>query len=130
MRNSGCEVPEFMLKIKKTSKKHAKKLELNVPKRKSISTESFPEREERKRREKWKITKKNIGNSDEPPAKKSKLQPQPAKNPKTNLKQSPSKTPKFRPSSSSKSGKLHQPASQKHKVKNSTGKKSEKASAS
>jgi len=74
MRNSGCEVPEFMLKIKKTSKKHAKKLELNVPKRKSISTESFPEREERKRREKWKITKKNIGNSDEPPVKKSKLQ--------------------------------------------------------
>lgn len=125
MRNSGCEVPEFMLKIKKTSNKDAKKLELNVPKRKRISTEPFPEKEKRERRKKWKLVKKN---GDEPPAKKSKLQPQPAKNTKA-LKKSPSKIP-FRPSPSKRVSKIHQPASQKLKLKKSAGKKSKKASTS
>lgn len=126
MRSSGCEVPEFMLKIKKTSKSNAKKLELNVPKRKRISTEPFPEKEARERQEKkWKITKKN---GNQPPAKRPKLQSKPEKSPKTNPKKTQNKMPKFRPSHSRKTGKLHQPASQKHKVKKSAGKKSKKAS--
>lgn len=51
MRNSGCEVPDYMLQMKKTSKSEAKKMAQNVPTRKSISTEPIPDKIKRKKRE-------------------------------------------------------------------------------
>lgn len=38
MRDSGCEVPEYMLEVKKYNRKTVKKLEHVAPKRKTIST--------------------------------------------------------------------------------------------
>uniref|UniRef100_A0A1B6CLU8 Probable ATP-dependent RNA helicase DDX52 n=1 Tax=Clastoptera arizonana TaxID=38151 RepID=A0A1B6CLU8_9HEMI len=38
MRDSGCEVPEYMLNLKKTSKREKRKLEHTAPNRKPIST--------------------------------------------------------------------------------------------
>lgn len=51
MRNSGCEVPEYMLQMKKTSKSEAKKMARTVPKRKPISTEPIMDKIKRKKRE-------------------------------------------------------------------------------
>lgn len=51
MRNSGCEVPDYMLQMKKTSKSDAKKMARNIPTRKSISTEPIPDKIKRKKRE-------------------------------------------------------------------------------
>lgn len=51
MRNSGCEVPEYMLQMKITSKSEAKKMVRKVPTRKSISTEPLPDKIKRKKRE-------------------------------------------------------------------------------
>lgn len=51
MRNSGCEVPEYMLQMKKTSKSEAKKMARSVPKRNSISTEPIPDKIKRKKLE-------------------------------------------------------------------------------
>ncbi|XP_046450011.1 probable ATP-dependent RNA helicase DDX52 [Daphnia pulex] len=51
MRNSGCEVPEYMLQMKKTSRSDAKKMARKVPTRKSISTEPLPDKIKRKKRE-------------------------------------------------------------------------------
>ena len=51
MRNSGCEVPEYMLQMKKTSKSDAKKMAKKIPTRKSISTEPLPDKIKRKKRE-------------------------------------------------------------------------------
>ena len=114
MRNSGCEVPEYMLQMKKTTKKDAKKLELNVPSRKRISTEPFPDKQKRERREKWRVS------DQQPPAKRPKLQPKLTKSPK--LKKSPIKKTKLRQSPS----KLQQPASKKHKIKKSPSLKKSK----
>ena len=47
MRNSGCEVPEYMLKIKKPWKNELRKMAQQVPKRHRISTE--PLQDEKKR---------------------------------------------------------------------------------
>jgi len=52
MRNSGCEVPEYMLKGKKTSKGNKKKLAQKVPARKRISTELPQEKKRRERQQK------------------------------------------------------------------------------
>ena len=41
MRDSGCKVPEYMLALKKTSKRERRKLEKTAPERKSISTTPF-----------------------------------------------------------------------------------------
>lgn len=41
MRDSGCKVPDYMLSLKKTSKKERRKLEKTAPERKSISTTPF-----------------------------------------------------------------------------------------
>lgn len=38
MRASGCDVPEYMLAMKKHSKKERRKQEREAPKRESIST--------------------------------------------------------------------------------------------
>jgi len=58
MRNSGCEVPEYMLHMK-TSRDIKKKLENSAPNRTSISTESKYDREKRlKKADMVKATKK------------------------------------------------------------------------
>ena len=49
MRNSGCEVPEYMLQMKKVHKNVVKKLARNIPKRNSISTEPIPDKIKRKK---------------------------------------------------------------------------------
>ena len=52
MRNSGCEVPEYMLQMRKTSKSNKKKLAQKVPSRKRISTELPMDKKRRERRQK------------------------------------------------------------------------------
>uniref|UniRef100_A0A1B6FC57 Probable ATP-dependent RNA helicase DDX52 n=1 Tax=Cuerna arida TaxID=1464854 RepID=A0A1B6FC57_9HEMI len=39
MKESGCEVPEYIMNMKKTSKRERRKMEQRAPKRKSISTQ-------------------------------------------------------------------------------------------
>merc|ERR1712025_597327 len=51
MRNSGCEVPEYMLHLKKPSRDDKKKLAERAPKRDGISTVSKYEKDERKKKE-------------------------------------------------------------------------------
>lgn len=48
MRDSGCEVPEYMLAMKKHSKKERRKLEHSAPKRERISTVPTYKRRKRK----------------------------------------------------------------------------------
>jgi len=52
MRNSGCEVPDYMLELRKTSKSNKKKLAQKVPARKRISTELPMDKKRRERRQK------------------------------------------------------------------------------
>jgi len=51
MRNSGCEVPEYMLHLKKPSRDDKKKLVERAPKRDGIRKESKYEKEGRKKKE-------------------------------------------------------------------------------
>ena len=51
MRNSGCEVPDYMLGMKKASRDERKKLEAKAPKREGISTVSKYEKEQNKKKE-------------------------------------------------------------------------------
>lgn len=70
MQNSGCKVPEYMLTIKKASKKVRRQLEKTVPKREDIAV-SRPNQMNKKR----KLTKNgNDENGTEPPSKKKKKQ--------------------------------------------------------
>ncbi|XP_012272894.1 probable ATP-dependent RNA helicase DDX52 [Orussus abietinus] len=50
MKASGCEVPEYMLAMKKHSKKVKRKLEREAPKRESISTIPIYEKQRKERR--------------------------------------------------------------------------------
>ena len=45
MKNAGCEVPEYMLSMKKSNKRDKKKLENKAPHRESISTTPIYEKE-------------------------------------------------------------------------------------
>ena len=51
MRNSGCDVPGYMLTIKKTSRDDRKKLAAKAPKRDGISQVSKYEKEEMRKKE-------------------------------------------------------------------------------
>ena len=51
MRNSGCEVPDYMLEMKKLRKKDSRLKKL--PKRKSISTEPLVDKIKRQRKAKF-----------------------------------------------------------------------------
>lgn len=65
MRNAGCEVPDYMMQMKKTSKSELKRLERKIPERNSISTEPLTDKIRRERREKKaaaKLKKKLIKN--------------------------------------------------------------------
>lgn len=77
MRNSGCEVPEYMLQMKRPSKRNARKLAKELPKRSRISTEPIPERRKREHREKRikKLKEAKIKGQalPPPPAKKKKV---------------------------------------------------------
>ena len=52
MRNSGCEVPDYMLQMKKASKRDLKKVANKPPSRAPISTEPLIDKRKRLRREK------------------------------------------------------------------------------
>lgn len=47
--DSGCEVPDYMLRLDKATKTERRKLASKAPKRKAISTEPAFEREKRQR---------------------------------------------------------------------------------
>merc|ERR1712107_466348 len=51
MRNSGCEVPDYMLGLKKANRDERKKLAVQAPKREGISTVSKYEKEQNKKKE-------------------------------------------------------------------------------
>ena len=51
MRNSGCDVPDYMLSLKKPSRDDRKKLAAKAPKRDGISQISKYEKEENRKRE-------------------------------------------------------------------------------
>jgi len=51
MRNSGCEVPDYMLSLKKANRDDRKKLMAKAPKRSGISTVSKYEKEQNKKKE-------------------------------------------------------------------------------
>ena len=51
MRNSGCEVPDYMLSAKKTSRDERRKLATKAPKRDGISRVSKYEKEQTRKRE-------------------------------------------------------------------------------
>merc|ERR1712228_959959 len=51
MRNSGCEVPDYMLHLKKPSRDDRKKLVARAPKRDGISRESKYDQQVRKKKE-------------------------------------------------------------------------------
>ena len=51
MRNSGCDVPEYMLHLKKPSRDDKKKLIERAPKRDGIRKESKYEKDGRKKKE-------------------------------------------------------------------------------
>jgi len=51
MRNSGCEVPDYMLGMKRASRDERKKLAAKAPKREGISTVSKYEKEQNKKKE-------------------------------------------------------------------------------
>merc|ERR1719318_1235292 len=51
MRNSGCEVPEYMLHMKKPSRDDRKQLVARAPKRDGITRESKYEKEDRRKKE-------------------------------------------------------------------------------
>lgn len=75
MRNSGCEVPEYMLQMKKTSRSDAKKMARKVPTRKSISTEPLPDKIKRKKRERIiaNVRKNKQSGQQGPSSKKQKI---------------------------------------------------------
>ncbi len=75
MRNSGCEVPEYMLQMKKTSRSDAKKMARKVPTRKSISTELLPDKIKRKKRERIiaNVRKNKQNGQQGPSSKKQKI---------------------------------------------------------
>ncbi|XP_033118852.1 probable ATP-dependent RNA helicase DDX52 [Anneissia japonica] len=58
MRNAGCEVPEYMLQIKKTSKREKKRLERNPVERTTIRT--LPKKDLKKARWKREIIKQKL----------------------------------------------------------------------
>ncbi|XP_067680629.1 probable ATP-dependent RNA helicase DDX52 [Haliotis asinina] len=49
MKQAGCSVPDYMLKLARPSKKHRKKLAHTAPKRKSVSTDSQYDIEQRQK---------------------------------------------------------------------------------
>ena len=51
MRNSGCEVPDYMLTLKKVNRDERKKLALRAPKRDGITRVSKYEKEQTKKKE-------------------------------------------------------------------------------
>ena len=51
MRNSGCEVPDYMLSAKKTRRDDRRKLATKAPKRDGISRVSKYEKEQTRKRE-------------------------------------------------------------------------------
>ena len=51
MRNSGCEVPDYMLSAKKTSRDERRKLATKAPKRDGISRVSKYEKEQTRKKE-------------------------------------------------------------------------------
>ena len=51
MRNSGCEVPDYMLSLKKANQDERKKLMAKAPKLSGISTVSKYEKEQNKKKE-------------------------------------------------------------------------------
>ena len=50
MRNSGCEVPDYMLSLKKVNRDERKKLAQKAPKRDAISRVSKYEKEQTKKK--------------------------------------------------------------------------------
>ena len=51
MRNSGCEVPDYMLSAKRTSRDERRKLATKAPKRDGISRVSKYEKEQTRKKE-------------------------------------------------------------------------------
>ena len=51
MRNSGCEVPDYMLSAKKTSRDEKRKLATKAPKRDGISRVSKYEKEQTRKKD-------------------------------------------------------------------------------
>ena len=51
MRNSGCDVPDYMLSAKKTSRDERRKLATKAPKRDGISRVSKYEKEQTRKKE-------------------------------------------------------------------------------
>ena len=51
MRNSGCEVPDYMLSAKKTSRDERRRLATKAPKRDGISRVSKYEKEQTRKKE-------------------------------------------------------------------------------
>ena len=51
MRNSGCEVPDYMLSAKKTSRDERRKLATKAPKRDGISRVSKYEKEQTRKKD-------------------------------------------------------------------------------
>ncbi|XP_049767383.1 probable ATP-dependent RNA helicase DDX52 isoform X5 [Schistocerca cancellata] len=77
VQDSGCEVPEYLLKLKKSSKRDRRKLEKKAPQRERISTVPLCDIEKQKKLQQ-KIRaikrKKKEGNEDRPQASKQKKQ--------------------------------------------------------
>ena len=77
MRNSGCEVPDYMLSAKKTSRDERRKLATKAPKRDGISRVSKYEKEQtRKKEEMVAASKKRKLEGKVKKNKKRKKQPQ------------------------------------------------------
>lgn len=77
MQNSGCKVPDYMLTIKKSSKKVRRKLEKTITKREDIVAKKPSVNSNKKNNEKFKkkenVDKKPKQSVSGPPAKKKKL---------------------------------------------------------
>ncbi|KAK6640982.1 hypothetical protein RUM44_012681 [Polyplax serrata] len=58
LKNAGCEVPEYMLTMKKSNKSDRKKLEKKAPHRESISTTPIYEKELKRKRKRNKAKQK------------------------------------------------------------------------
>lgn len=65
LRNSGCKVPEYMLTIKKQSKKVRRKLEKTIPKRDDIAVQN--PKKMMKKKQKFDKNKKTNGKSNGKP---------------------------------------------------------------
>lgn len=124
MRNSGCEVPEYMLQMKKTSKSEAKKMARVLPERKSISTEPFSDKIKRKKLEgkiaesKHQVQKNGFQPKAKRPSSISK-EPIPEKNKRKKLGRKVAVSKKSKPQQAQKDG--SQPKAKRPKVVANSG---------